>query len=284
MARDFFPAAYHVIFISMVAFTTPAPAQTSAVLDLRRFLALVEANNPELGAAQQQRAMAGAEELVSRAYPNPELELGGGPWRSRVGGATGTATAFGISQPIDLPSVRAPRIGAAVAATASADANVDAVRLTIGYQARLAFAEVLRRQEDERIGRENADLLGQIRDRILKRVSVGEAARFELVRAESEALVAQNALATSRLRVEEARATLRRLSANALPPQFELGGALADPGSAPPLAALQSEVVTAHPTLRGLAAEQERARRRLEQERALRAPQPALRLNESSDP
>lgn len=273
-----------VVLCCAVTVTASAHAQKPPVLDLFAFLALVEANNPELAAAQQQRALADAGMLVSRAYPNPEFEIGAGPWRSRVGAGSGTATVFSITQAIDLPSVRAPRIGAAMAGIASADAFVDAARLSIGYQARQAYAEVLRRQGDERIARENAELLGQIRDRVLKRVEVGEAPRFELVRAESEALVAQNALATGALRVEEARATLRRLTANTLPPHFEVLGELPNPGSPPALAALHTEVVAAHPTLRGLAAEQERARQRLAQERALRAPQPAIRLADASDP
>jgi cobalt-zinc-cadmium efflux system outer membrane protein len=284
MSRVLARAAKFVTVCLALAPGAAALAQNPSSLDLRAFLALVEANNPELVAAQQQRALADAEAQVSRAYPNPEIEIGAGPWRSRIGGNSGTASGYGISQPIELPAVRASRIGAATAGIASAEAYVETARLTIGYQARLAYAELLRRQEDERIGQENAELLAQIRDRVLKRVGVDEAPRFELVRAEAEALVAQNALATSRLRVEEARATLRRLTANALPPQFELRGLLPDGVRAPALATLQSEVVAAHPTLRGLGAERERARQRLEQERALRAPQPAIRLAEASDP
>lgn len=282
--RVFTRAAQASLLWVGLALSAPAFAQQPPELNLRAFLALVETHNPELAAAQQQRPLADAESLIARAYPNPELEIGSGPWRSRVGSGSGNATGFGITQPIELPSVRAPRIGAAMAGIASADAFIDGARLSIGYQARQAYAEVLRRQGDERIARENAELLGQIRDRVLKRVGVGEAPRFELVRAESEALVAQNALATSVLRVEEAHATLRRLTANTLPPQFELRGTLPDPGSPPALAALQTEVVGTHPTLRGLAAEQERARQRLAQERALRAPQPALRLADARDP
>ena len=89
------------------------PTQAVEVVGLDRFLALVERHNPELAAARQQRVLADAEVLVARAYPNPELELGAGPWRSRVGGASGTASQVGVTQPIGLPSVRAPRIGAA---------------------------------------------------------------------------------------------------------------------------------------------------------------------------
>ena len=257
---------------------------STASVSLAEFLALVERNNPELAAAGAQRALAAAESQIAKAYPNPELEIGSGPWRSRVGAAPGTATAYGIAQAIELPSVRAARIAAAAAGIDSAGALAQTVRLAIGYQARQAYFELLRRQEDARIARENFELLEQIRGRVLKRVEVGEAPRFELVRAEAEALGAQNALAASGLRVEEARASLRRLTAGTLPPQFAVRDAEPIQSAIPPLAALEQEMIAAHPALRALAAERERAQRRLEQERALRLPQPALRFGEARDP
>lgn len=260
------------------------PAAAGA-LGLDEYLAQVARHNPELAAARGQRALAEAEALTARAYPNPEVELGAGPWRSRIGGASGSATQVGITQPIDLPSVRAPRIGAADAGIAVAQAMEQAARLAIGYQARQAHAEWLRRGDDERGARENAALLAQIRDRVAARVAVGEAPRFELVRAEAEALAAQNALAAARLRVEEARGTMRRLAGNAIPAQFEPSAPAPVPGDqVPPLASLQDDVLSSHPALKAFEAERERARRRLEQERALRGPQPALRLGDARDP
>ncbi len=264
------------------ALSLPAVA---GALGLDDYLAQVARHNPELAAARGQRAFAEAESLTARAYPNPEVELGAGPWRSRVGGASGSATQLGVTQPIDLPSVRAPRIGAAEAGVAAALAAERSTRLSIGFLARQAYAEWLRRAEDERSARENAALLAQIRDRVAARVAVGEAPRFELVRAEAESLAAQNTLAAARLRVDEARGTMRRLAGNALPAQFEPSGPPPMPADqVPALAPLQDEVLAAHPALKVLEAERERARLRLEQERALRAPQPSLRLGDSRDP
>jgi len=261
-----------------------AQAQTLNSVDLSEFLSLVESHNLDLAASRQQRAFAEAESQIAGAYPNPELRLGSGPWRSRIGSGTGTASEYELTQPIELPSVRSARIGAAAAGIDSAGAQAQSVRLSIGYQARQAFFELQRRQQDERLARENAALLAQVRDRMAKRVEVGEAPRFELVRAEAEALAAQNALAASGLRIEDARAILRRLTANALPPEFGVRGAEPVLPAVPPLADLQGEVVAAHPALRAYAAERERAQRRLEQERALAAPQPALSFGESRDP
>jgi cobalt-zinc-cadmium efflux system outer membrane protein len=259
-------------------------AQTPPVLGLADYLALVASGNPELAAARQQRAIAQAEGQIAGAYPNPEIEIGGGPWRSRVGADPGTASAYGITQPIELPSVRAARIAAAAAGADSAGALADAVRLAIGYQAHQAFYDLLRRKEDERLARENLELLEQIQGRVQKRVEVGEAPRFELVRAEAETLAAQNALAAARLRIEEARGALRRLAGGALAAGFDIRGALPVLSDLPALPALQEAMMASNPALRAIGAERERAQRRLEQERALRLPQPALRLGESRDP
>lgn len=270
------------------AFAGAAKAQAASDLvpgvGLAGFLELVERNNPELETARQQRVLADAEAQIARAYPNPELEISGGPWRSRLGASAGNSTAYGVTQPIDLPSVRAARIGAAAAGMESAAALAQSVRLAIGYQARKAYFDLLRRQEDERIARENVELLRQIRDRVLRRVEVGEAPRFELVRAEAEALVAENALAASILRVEEARSSLRRLTANTLPPRFAVTGAEPELPAMPLLTELQPGMIAAHPSLRALFAERERAQRLLQQERALSGPQPALRFGETRDP
>ncbi|MCX7959994.1 MAG: TolC family protein [Burkholderiales bacterium] len=262
-----------------------APAFASESLTLRAFLALVERHNPELLAAVQQRAIARAEVLVARAYPNPEAEFATGPWRPRgAAGANGSVETLGLAQSLELPSVREARLAAAEIGVESAEAQVQGVRLAVGYLARSAFYDLLRRQEEERLARENAELLDQIRRRILRRVEVGESPRFELVRAEAEALAAQNALSAARLRVEEARSVLRRLTGNMLAPQFEAHGALPAIPELPPLATLQPVVLGAHPAIRALVAERERARQRLAQERALRYPAPTLRVQHARDP
>lgn len=273
-------------FAAFAACAAPlaALAQAGESLSLREILRYVEASNPELAAAVQVRAGAQAETITARAYPNPELEVGGGPWRSRLGGASGNVSSIGLSQPLELPAVREARAQVAEAGLASADAQGAAVRLAVGYQARTAFYEMLRRQEDERLALETVKLLSEIQDKVRVRVSVGEAPRFELVRAEAETLAAQNSATSARLRVEEARGVLRRLSGNALPPAFSAAGALPALPEVPPVAVLSPQVLAAHPSLRALGSERERARSRLDQERAQRYPQPTLKLGETRDP
>jgi cobalt-zinc-cadmium efflux system outer membrane protein len=276
--------ARHVLLCLLPLLGAPAAAQDSAPLGLGDLLALVERHNPELAAIAQQRSLARAEVLGARAFPNPEAEFGAGPWRSRAGGASGRAEAIGLVQPLELPSVRAARIAAAESGVESAEAQIESARLAVGYLARGAFYDLLRRLEEERLAGENFDLLTQIRSRVARRVEVGESPRFELVRAEAETLAAQNGLAAARLRVEEARSALRRLTGNMLPPHFEVRGGLPPIPDLPALATLQPAVLSAHPALKVLSSERERARRRLEQERALRAPAPTLRAQQARDP
>ncbi len=86
------------------------------MLTLERALDLAERNNPRLTVAAAQTEAARASILTARAYPNPETALDVGRQRPRDADAReGNVVVFGLSQPIDLPSVRDPRIRAAEA-------------------------------------------------------------------------------------------------------------------------------------------------------------------------
>jgi cobalt-zinc-cadmium efflux system outer membrane protein len=275
-------------FSLCLAFGTASPgaARATAVsVTLDQVLAAVLRHNPEIAASTQQRAVAAAETRIARAYPNPEIDVGGGRWRPRLGApGAGSMEALSVAQAIELPSVREARVRAAGFGEAAVGAAALVVRNEVGYEARAAFFQLLRRQEEARLAADNVGLLSDILARVRSRVDVGEAPRFELVRAEAELLSARTLADAARLKVEEARALLRRLSGNTLPAQFEAKGALPVAGQPLPLAVLQERVIGAHPALRALAAEHDRARARLDQERALRAPQPTLRLSETRDP
>lgn len=262
---------------------SPAQAAEQA-LELRAFLALVEAHNPELNAAQKQRGQALAEERIARAYPNPELELATGSWQPRASVPGGDASTWGLSQRVELPAVRSARIGAARAGIAVTDAQIETVRQQVGYAAIQAYYDALRRGAEFTLANENAALLAAMRDRVRARVDVGEAPRFELTRVETEALVARNLAESARLRLQEARAVMRRLSGNRLPTEFVLNAGEPPRAALQPLPMLQALVLENHPTLRVLVAENARARSRLDQELALRHPQPTLQWFENRDP
>jgi cobalt-zinc-cadmium efflux system outer membrane protein len=267
--------------------TTAVPASAAGVVSvtLTEALSAVLTHNPEIAAAGQQRAVAVAETLIAGAYPNPEVALSSGRWQPRSGiPGSGSAQQLMLSQPIETTSVRDARARAAGFGVSAADAGAQTVRLDVGFEARAAFFQLLRRQEESRLAAENFALLTDIFARVRSRVEAGEAPRFELVRAESEVLSARTQADASRLMVEEARGLLRRLSGNALPAQFEASGALPDVMSLPDLALLQGRMLDANPRLRVLASEYDRMRARLDQERALRTPQPTISITQTQDP
>lgn len=263
----------------------PAAAAGAIRVTLPEALSAVLIHNPEIAAAAQQRAVAVAETQIAGAYPNPEVALSSGRWQPRSGiPGAGSAQQLTLSQPIETPSVRSARARAAEFGVSAADAGAQSVRLDVGFEARAAFFQLLRRQEESRLAAENVALLSDILSRVRSRVEAGEAPRFELVRAEAEVLSARTQADASRLQVEEARGLLRRLSGNALPAQFEASGTLPAVAALPDLALLQGRMLDANPRLRVLSSEYDRMRARLDQERALRTPQPTITVAQSQDP
>lgn len=262
-----------------------ALASASTRLTLEEALGAILQHNPEIATARQHRAIAAAEVRVAGMRPNPEATISTGNWQSRTGATSrGTAAQLGLSQLVELPAVRASRARAAQHGVSAADFNADGVRVDVGFDARTAFFDLLKRQEDGRLAAENLALLTAIQARVRSRVAVGEAPKLELVRAESEVLAARTAAESANLQIEEARGLLRRLSGNALPPQFEAVGSLPALPALPEFSMLQQQLLDANPRLKALNAEYDRMRARVDHERALRTPQPTISLMQAQDP
>lgn len=263
----------------------PLAGQAAEILTLERALELAERNNPRLAVAAAQNEAARAAILTARAYPNPETVVDAGRQRARQDDArNGNVYLLGLAQPLDLPSVRAPRIRAAEAGLDGSRFALLESRLALRAAVKLAYYEVVRRQAEVDLAAETQRLLEDIRRRIAVRVDVGEAPRLELTRADAEARSAANATTSARLRVTESRAQLLALIGLPATGMGEVVGTLDPPPPLPPLEALSGEVLERYPSLAQARAEVERARARLETERALRTPQPTLRAGVNQDP
>ncbi|MDP1773750.1 MAG: TolC family protein [Methylobacter sp.] len=259
---------------------------SAETLTLPQILSLLEAHNPSLANAQARQESAQAALVTSRAYPNPELEVGGGSSTGIGQGAlSGSNGQVFISQPLDLPFVREARRQVAEAGITSADEASRHVWLTVRSQVRLAFYEILRRQAELQISRDNEQLLTQIRDKIKLKVEVGEAPRYEQVKSEAEALNALKLRESAETRVDDAKSALRMMFGPALPHQYEAEGALpAPPASLPTLENLREEVLNKQPILQQFRAEIEKAQAKVKYEKNLRYPQPTLKAGAERDP
>lgn len=259
---------------------------SAETLSLAQILNLLETHNPSLANAQARKESAQAALVTSKAYPNPELEIGGGSSTGIGQGAlNGSNEQVYISQPLDLPFVREARSKVAEAGITSADEAGRHVWLTVRSQVRLAFYEILRRQAELQISKDNEQLLTQIRDKIKLKVEVGEAPRYEQVKSEAEALNAVKLRESAETRVDDAKSALRMMFGPALPHQYEAAGDLpAPPASLPSLESLREEVMNKQPVLQQFRAEIEKAEAKVKYEQNLRYPQPTLKAGAERDP
>jgi cobalt-zinc-cadmium efflux system outer membrane protein len=263
-----------------------APNSAGSSLNLAELLALAEKHNPELTSARAQIEGAQGDLTTAQAYPNPELQVGAGESVARDSGVTrGVLGGADIAQPIEFPFIRRPRREAGESGVEAAKAFYRAAKLNVLTRVKQAFYAVLRQRELLEMARVNRSLLESIRDKIRMRVEVGEASRYELVKAEAELLGATKNRESAALRVEQAKTGLRALVGGFLPPGADIAGELPATRREPPdLDALRDEVLRNHPALIQARAEVDRAKSQLEMEQALRYPQPTLKAGVYREP
>jgi outer membrane protein, heavy metal efflux system len=219
------------------------------------------------------------------AFPNPELEYLSGTARSRgVGGTPGDARSLAVTQPLDMPWKRFARIEAAEAGLAATTAGARAFEADLLARLRSRYFEVLRREAELRNAKEDVALMEGVRSRIALRVETGEAARFELIKADAETLNAQKTAQAASYRLAQARSLLQQMVGTALPPEFALSTRLRDVPPLQPLALLQKQLAENSPELARGRAEMQRAQRQLDLERAQRWPNLALKASVDEDP
>ncbi len=262
-----------------------AAAPTRLTLD--QALSLAEKTNPQLRAAAAQREGAAAGITTARQYPNPEFSFMAGQQLARqilTPGTPGLLQHYSVFQPLELPSYREARIAEANFRREGSDYFVAESRLAVRALVKQAFYEILRRRGEVEIARENFKLIEELRRRIQVQVDVGEAARLELTRAESEVAISRTAVRSAELRLVSAFSALRAAVAAPLPPDFDPQGQLDSPPVLPPLDQLRDDVLSRHPVLLQASAEIQRANARLRTEKALRYPQPAVRTEYEHQP
>ena len=259
-----------------------ASAQALPRLSLDEVIRTVLEHNPDLRAVQQSRVSARAGVVTASALPNPRLEWNQGRNSARVpSGAAGTVQGWAVALPIENPTLRGARIDAAKAGEQGTVHYVASTRNALVAQARLRAYEMVLREAEVEAAREAVRLLEQVHERVRVRVDSGEAARYEIIKADAEIIQARQQEQTARLRAEQAQLALGRLAAGQLPVRFGLDVSLEDPlhiedmGDIDPMQ---------HPDLRQLKAEVDRARARLDGAKAARWPGVELRYGSTREP
>jgi outer membrane protein, heavy metal efflux system len=275
-----------VLMLSLLMLAALASPKVHATeLTLSEALRLSAEHSPALAAASAQERGAQAALDSASAYPNPELEVASGLARPRQpGGESGRIEMLGLSQQFELPGLRNARQQGAEAGIVSSTAALAEARLYQYITVKQAFYEVLRRQEESVLAAENYALLQQIRNRVKVKVKVGESPRYELVKSEAETLAAESAAKTAEHRVTQARDRLRALTGGKLTETFVAVAEPAQLSDLPELNVLREELLAKQPLLKVAESEMQRAQARLDLERALRAPQPTIKLTSERYP
>jgi outer membrane protein, heavy metal efflux system len=266
------------------------PAQSAAnatapELGAEQIIATILAHNPQLRAAQSARNAVRSGTQTAQALPNPRLDWNQGRNTARIAGVTpGPVQSWSISQPIDNPYARKARIDAARATELESTHLIGQARNELVSQARLRIYQGLLHQAKATAAAEDVQLLEQVRERVRLRVESGEAARYEIIKADAEIITARERLQTARLMVEQSKIQLSQMAAGQLPGQWKLLGDLRDVQELLDLNQLHQLVTQHNPELSLLQAEVNKARALLRGAESSRWPGLELRYSQSQDP
>ncbi|MEN9725311.1 MAG: hypothetical protein RLZZ98_820, partial [Pseudomonadota bacterium] len=145
------------------------------------------------------------------------------------------------------------------------------------------FYQVVQRQDALRLMEEDRNLLQQIRERVKLRVDVGESPKYELIKADTEALAAERDYQAALVRVAEAKAFLQGLVGTSMPANYQVIGELPLKQSLPPIESLREQVAQS-PYLRQVRAASQTADAKLRLEQNLRNPGLTLKAGVEQDP
>jgi cobalt-zinc-cadmium efflux system outer membrane protein len=253
--------------------------------DLPQLLQLAQSTNKGAQAAQANVDAATAAITSARAYPNPQVEVMYGRLSGKQPGVTsGNAPSYAIVQKFDYPNQRNLREQMAGRGLEASEAMRQGFRSDLAARVKTSYFQVLRRETELAAAREDLNMMRQIQERAKVRVNVGEAPRYELIKADTELLAAQKTLQTAELRVDQAKATLRQQVGGVMPARFALDGSLGHAPDMPPLETLRDTLQASNAELTQRRSELERAKLGVDYQRALRWPEVAVRASTDRQP
>ena len=273
------------MLVACILFSGGVSAQAQKSFSINELINMALESNPQVLAARDQSRGIQGQLSSARAIPNPEFELNSGQQKSVSGSlTTGNVSSWSVTQPLDMPYTRFPRVNAAEANVRAAEAARIAFEIEMISKVQQRFYEVMRRDAELKAAEEDLSLTKQIRDRMQIRYDVGETARFELIRVQTEFLNAQINTESSKLRVEQAKSQLRQAVGHHLPPDYEVISQTPKMEVLPALPILMSELQAQSPDLQKAKAEVEATESKLSFEQNSRLPRLSIKAQQYNDP
>lgn len=252
---------------------------------INQIIQIASEQNPLLNVYKAREDAAAATVITAKTYANPEFELQGGPTRYRTPGGQGSSGSWvvGISQPLDYPSVRNAKINVAEHNIAVASLSTEVTKRELITRVKSAFYDVLQREAFLSLAQADYKLLTDIRERVKLRVDVGESPKYELIKANTEALAAERDYQSAKTRVIEGKAYLRGLVSAAIPEDFTLVGELPVSSSLPQINTLREQMQDS-PQLKQIRAAIKTSEANLRLQDELRNPGLSLKAGVEQDP
>ena len=268
---------------AMATAQPPAGFAQPTELTVEQLTRIVLEHNPLLRSARSSVDGAQAGVTSAAAWSNPKIEWQQGRWQQQTAPHQ-QVSGWSVTQPIENPLARSARIEAAQAGLRLTEQQMAAARNDLVAQVRSRAYEALLYQSEAESAAEALVLLEQVRERVRVRVETGEAARYEIIKADAEVIHARERQKTAALQAEQALLELNRLAAGQLPSRWKLLASFSDGLDMFSLAQLQEQAERLNPELAALRHEFDRAQARARAARASRWPGAELRYNAHREP
>jgi len=271
----------------IIAFFSGLTASVLASESLRpdALVALAIENNPDLLLSRADLVSAKAAQSLTGVLQNPRVEFGLGRESSQaiLQDRSAQLQNLSLSQFVENPALRESRIASARFLSQAQAARLQWIRAQVAGLVRRSAYEVVLRQAEINAADEARLLLESTRARVKLRVESGDAARYELIKAEAELIGAQQRTQVARLALEQARIRLQQLLGVDLPTGWSINASLEDPVDLPERDRMRMRFLKNHPDLLALGAEFNAASERVNEARASRWPGVDLQLSQLRD-
>jgi cobalt-zinc-cadmium efflux system outer membrane protein len=253
---------------------------------LQDLIDIAKRENPVLDILKAKEDAAKSSVVTAESFLNPEIEAGSGPSKYRTPSTNPNQKqnwGVTLSQPLEFPNVRSARKAVAESRVNYAGSVTEATIINLSLQIKKAFYEVLQNEAILKIAEGDRDALKDIRERVALRVEVGEAPRYELIKADTELIAAQRDADAAKLRIYESKLYLRGLVSKSIMDAFDVTGSLPPSDIALNMEQLKDDI-NKSPRLKQIKASSEIAENRLRLEEKLINPGVTLKAGVDQDP
>ncbi len=246
-----------------------AQVQESRSYRLEEMIGMALQNNPGLQEAASLVTRGQGLKTTASAYPNPSIDGTFGPGRTResLGNIHFFERGVAVSQPLEWPGMRQARQRAAEAGLAGFEATVDATRLNVVADVKIAFYQLLLAQRNAQLITEALAIVQDFHRSVKARVDAGQARPFETLKANVEVQKVGNDLNHAQHTLIVARSRLNALTGGLLGKNFGVQGDFVSSRRELNLENLIASAMEQHPTIHRVRKEIERAGHSVVQER-----------------